>query len=106
LGTFGSRLGDLDRDLDVIKARWPKLSPPPTRKIPILMGAGGEQLALRIVAKHADEWHWFANSLDELRRKSAVLDEWCEKSGRDPAQICRLGSLRYGRRCWTGRMTS
>lgn len=95
LGTFGSRLRDLDRDLDVMKARWQRLSPPPTRKIPILMAAGGEQLALQIVARHADEWHWFAE-LDVLIKKSAVLDEWCEKLGRDPLSIQRIGTVRDG----------
>jgi len=95
-GTFGSRLRDLDRDLDTVKARWPRLNPPPVRRIPILMAGGGEQLALRIVAKHADEWHWFAESVDALRQKSAVLDERCAELGRDPKEIRRLGSLRYG----------
>ena len=92
LGTYGSRLRDLDRDLDVIKSRWQKLVPPPTRKIPILMAGGGEKLALKIVAKHADAWHYFG-SLDNLRHKSAVLDTWCEEIGRDPKQICRAVEL-------------
>lgn len=89
LGTYGSRMRDLDRDLDVIKSRWQKLVPPPTRKIPILMAGGGEKLALKVVAKHADAWHYFGN-LDSLKHKSAVLDDWCEKVGRDPKEICRV----------------
>jgi probable F420-dependent oxidoreductase len=92
LGTFGSRLQDLDRDLDVIKDRWTKLNPQPTRKIPILMAGGGEKVALKIVAKHADEWHYFG-SPDYLQRKSAVLDEWCVNAGRDPKAIKRIAVL-------------
>ena len=92
LGTYGSRLRDLDRDLDVIKARWQRLVPPPLRRIPILMAGGGEKLALKIVAKHADAWHYFG-SLDNLRHKSAVLDDWCHKIGRDPKEICRVVEL-------------
>ena len=87
-GTAGSRLRDLDRDLPIIKARWEKLNPPPLRRIPILIGGGGEKVTLRIVAEHADVWHSFGD-VATMKHKSAVLDEWCEKVGRDPAEIQR-----------------
>jgi probable F420-dependent oxidoreductase len=87
-GTAGSRLRDLDRDLPIMKARWEKLNPPPLRRIPILIGGGGEKVTLRIVAEHADVWHTFGD-LETLRHKSQVLDDWCAKVGRDPAAIER-----------------
>jgi probable F420-dependent oxidoreductase len=87
-GTPGYRLADLAQALPRIEKRLAKLNPPPTRKIPILIGGGGEKKTLRLVAKHADAWHSFGN-LDVFKHKSAVLDEHCAAVGRDPSQITR-----------------
>jgi probable F420-dependent oxidoreductase len=92
-GTAGSRLRDLAGALPVIKARWEKLNPPPLRRIPILIGGGGEKVTLRIVAEHADEWHAFGDPTT-LRHKSGVLDRWCAEVGRDPAEIKRSTTIR------------
>jgi probable F420-dependent oxidoreductase len=92
-GTAGSRLRDLDRALTIIKARWQKLNPPPIRRIPILIGGGGEKVTLRIVAEHADMWHAFGDPA-EMKRKADILDDWCAKVGRDPAEIQRSTSVR------------
>ena len=59
---------------------------------PIWIGASGEQLMLPIVARQADAWHAFG-SADALGRKSALLDEYAEKAGRDPKRILRSTSL-------------
>ncbi len=90
-GTAGSRLGDLEAGLQRIHARWDRLNPAPVRKIPVLIGGGGEKKTLRYTARHADIWHGFGD-LDTLRRKRAVLDEWCGAQGRDPAEIERSSS--------------
>jgi len=94
-GTIGSRLRALEHDIETIRARWKRLNPPPTRPIPILFGGGGEKVALRIVAQHADEWQYFGTR-EALARKSAVLDEWCAKVGRDPRTIIRCTSVGHG----------
>ncbi|MGE3191885.1 MAG: LLM class F420-dependent oxidoreductase [Microbacteriaceae bacterium] len=85
-GTAGSRLDALAVDLPRIKARWEKLNPAPTRRIPILIGGGGEQKTLRIVAEHADIWHCFGD-VETLRHKLAVFRERCAEIGRDPEDV-------------------
>ena len=91
-GTAGGRLDALDRDLPLIRARWAKLNPPPTRDIPVLIGGGGERKTLRIVAEQADIWHGFGTP-ETIAHKHAVLDEWCARIGRDPAEIERSAGV-------------
>ncbi len=87
-GTVGSRLDDLAQSLPRIERRMTQLNPAPTRKIPVLIGGGGEKKTLRLVAKHADIWHGFGEPT-VVERKLRILDEWCAAEGRDPAQIER-----------------
>jgi probable F420-dependent oxidoreductase len=91
-GTAGGRLDALARDLPLIEERWARLNPAPTRKIPVLIGGGGEKKTLRIVAQHADIWHGFGGP-ETVAHKHAVLDEWCAKVGRDPAEIERSAGV-------------
>lgn len=91
-GTAGTRLTALEANLGVIKDRWERLNPPPLRRIPILIGGGGEKRTLRITAQHADIWHGFGDT-DTLRHKNAVLDEHCAQVGRDPKTIERSTSV-------------
>jgi probable F420-dependent oxidoreductase len=87
-GSAGTRLAALRDALPRIKRRWSKLNPPPTRKIPILVGGGGERKTLRYTAEHADIWHGFGDA-DRITHKCEVLDRWCAEVGRDPAEIVR-----------------
>ncbi len=91
-GTPGSRLDALSAALPRIASRWKKLNPPPTRPIPVLIGGGGEKKTLRIVAEHADIWHGFGDA-ETIRHKHAVLDDWCARVGRDPAEIERSSAV-------------
>jgi F420-dependent oxidoreductase-like protein len=54
----------------------------------VLIGGGGERRTLRLVARHGDISHWWG-TLDDLKRKSEVLDRHCEAEGRDPSTILR-----------------
>ncbi len=91
-GTAGGRLDALDRDLPLIKERWARLNPPPTRDIPVLIGGGGERKTLRIVAEQADIWHGFGRA-EAIAHKHEVLDEWCRRVGRDPGEIERSAGV-------------
>ena len=95
-GTAPSRLRDLGHNLPIIRERLGKLNPPPTRKIPILIGGGGEKVTLRLVAEYADIWHFFGTP-EAMGRKGRILDEWCAKVGREPAEIERSIGVDYER---------
>lgn len=85
-GTQASRLRDLAAAIPIIKARFEKLNPKPLRKIPLLIGAMGEKIGLRIVAEHADIWPMFGHNKD-IRHKIEVLRKICIEFGRDFNEI-------------------
>jgi alkanesulfonate monooxygenase SsuD/methylene tetrahydromethanopterin reductase-like flavin-dependent oxidoreductase (luciferase family) len=59
-----------------------------------MVGGGGEQRTLRLVAKHADMSHWFG-PLADIKRKSEILNRYCEEEGRDPATITKTMGARW-----------
>jgi len=85
-GTAPSRLQDLKRDLPLIKERWSKLNPAPTRRLPIMIGGGGEKVTLRLVAEHAQIWHYFGTP-ETMKPKLEILRGHCEAVGRDFDEI-------------------
>jgi F420-dependent oxidoreductase-like protein len=102
--TIGGRLQRLDESLEMIKLLWTQdrstfngrhyklenasFNPKPLQKPhpPILVGATGENIALGIVAKHAQMWNSFGDP-EVFRNKIARLTDHCERIGRDPATI-------------------
>ena len=98
------RLVRLDEALEVIKRLWTEeratftgryyqlheavFNPKPVQRPhpPILVGAGGERVALGIVARHAQMWNTFGTP-DVFRHKIARLAVHCQRIGRDPATI-------------------
>jgi alkanesulfonate monooxygenase SsuD/methylene tetrahydromethanopterin reductase-like flavin-dependent oxidoreductase (luciferase family) len=61
--------------------------------LPILIGGGGEKVTLKIVAEHAHIWNVLGDP-EQAGRKNRILDEWCQKVGRDPKEIERSVYLR------------
>jgi probable F420-dependent oxidoreductase len=92
-GTAPGRLRALGAALPLIKERLGKLVPPPAGPLPILIGGGGEKVTLRLVAEHAQMWNSFGPP-GNFAAKNAVLDRWCDKVGRDPAEIERTVAIR------------
>jgi len=93
-GTVAGRLQLLEEGLPVIRSRLAKLNPGPVNgSLPLMIGGGGEKVTLRLVAEYADMSNVFG-PVDNARRKNRVIDEWCEKIGRDPAGIERTALVR------------
>lgn len=55
---------------------------------PILIG-GRSSPTLRVAAEHADLWNIPGGDIDDVVRRSALLDRYCAEIGRDPASITR-----------------
>jgi probable F420-dependent oxidoreductase len=88
-GTAPGRLRALADALPRIKTRLGKLNPPPVQQpLPIMIGGSGEKVTLRLVAEHAQLWNGFGPA-ESWSQKNKVLDEWCEKVGRDPKDVER-----------------
>ena len=67
--------------------------PPPIQKrLPLLIGGGGERVTLKLVAKYADANN-VGGGIENVRRKEEVLLRHCEAVGRDPAEIERTSGL-------------
>ena len=107
LYTPGERIRRLDEACEVIKLLWTqtvanfdgkyyhlkdaRCEPKPVQKPypPFVIGGGGEQLTLRVVAKYASVWNFVGGDVDTFRHKNEVLNQHCTAIGRDPATIER-----------------
>ena len=86
------RLKQLAKALPRIESRLGKLDPSPRGDLPIMIGGGGEKVTLRLVAQHAHMWNSFRPP-SHFKHKNSVLNEWCEKLGRDPNEIERTCTI-------------
>ena len=99
----GERLAQLDEGIELMRRMWsePQVTvdgryfhtdavfcePKPARRPPLLIGGGGEQVLLKLAAKHADIWNNLAVNLEQLAHKARVLRQHCERLQRDPAAV-------------------
>jgi alkanesulfonate monooxygenase SsuD/methylene tetrahydromethanopterin reductase-like flavin-dependent oxidoreductase (luciferase family) len=99
----GQRLAQMEEAIQIIRALWTESpatfqgkyysidhaysSPRPDAPIPLMIGGGGEQKTLRLVAQYAD---WRCNDVAPVEvfiHKARVLREHCAAVGRDPAHL-------------------
>ncbi|MGH2500041.1 MAG: TIGR03560 family F420-dependent LLM class oxidoreductase [Candidatus Limnocylindria bacterium] len=66
---------------------------PIQRRLPLLIGGGGERKTLRTVARYADYWHG-GGTVAEIAHKLGVLRSHCADVGRDAAEIAPLVTFR------------
>ncbi len=78
------------------------LNPQPVQRPrpPILIGGGGEQLTLRVVARFADMWHGFGD-IPTLRHKIELIDAYAPHYGRSGADIVKSTNVQI----WVGPIT-
>ncbi|HLG11905.1 MAG TPA: LLM class flavin-dependent oxidoreductase, partial [Dehalococcoidia bacterium] len=107
------RMDNLEESVQVIKALFendsasykgqiyslnnaPMNPKPAATPTPLLIGGGGEQRTLRMVARYATEWNApIMGGLDVYKQKSKVLEQHCETEKRDPATIDRSAMTGY-----------
>ena len=70
---------------------------PVQARIPVVIGAEGEKRGLRLAARYADIWQWFAGTheVELFRHKQDVLRRHCETEGRDESQIERMIGCKF-----------
>src|SRR5215469_13775013 len=73
----------------------PNYPKPLQPRIPIWIGGRGEKRTLRAAAKFADGWNGAYIGPADWKHKCDVLDQWCEKEGRDPKTIMRTVNLGF-----------
>jgi alkanesulfonate monooxygenase SsuD/methylene tetrahydromethanopterin reductase-like flavin-dependent oxidoreductase (luciferase family) len=73
----------------------PNLPKPLQPRVPIWIGGRGEKRTLRAAAKYADGWNAPYIGPEDWKRKGDVLDQWCDKEGRDPKTILRTVNLGF-----------
>ena len=74
-------------------AKGVRNDPPPVQeRLPLLIGGGGEQVTLKLVARYGDANN-VGGGLAKVRRKEAILVQHCETVGRDPDEIERTTGI-------------
>jgi alkanesulfonate monooxygenase SsuD/methylene tetrahydromethanopterin reductase-like flavin-dependent oxidoreductase (luciferase family) len=98
-----TRLEELEEATIIVKAMWSSspatfvgkhytirdayCEPQPYPSIPLLIGGGGEEKTLGIVARRADWWNFNSCTVEEYAHKVTILKNHCARVGRDPAEI-------------------
>jgi F420-dependent oxidoreductase-like protein len=98
------RLEQLAEQAEIIRRQWTEdevdfagrhyrlercraLPKPLQQPPPLIVGGQGKRGTIEPAARFADEYNTAFADADELRRRRRLLDEACERAGRDPAAV-------------------
>lgn len=82
---------------DHVRLQDAVLAPRPVQaSLPVWVGGGGERRTLPLAGRVADGWNVPMATLDDFRRKAAIVARAAEAAGRDPAAVERTVSLGIG----------
>jgi len=84
---FTQHLADFDGRYYQLKEARCEPKPIQNPYPPFVIGGGGEQLTLRVVARYADVWNFASGPVETFSHKVEVLRQHCAEVGRDPAEI-------------------
>ena len=100
-----TRIHQLEEAVQIIRMMWTQekstfhgkyydienaiCEPKPEPAIPMLIGGGGKQMTLRVVAKYADWWNFPGGTFENYTDLLAVLRGHCEQVGRDYNSIVK-----------------
>ena len=103
-----ARVDQMEEAIQIVKLLWTQspvsfagkyyqidnayCAPQPDPIPPILIGGGGEQKTLRVVARHADWWNLPGGTLENYAHKLDVLRQHCQAVGRDFDDIVKTWS--------------
>ena len=106
--TASARIDQMEEAIQIIKLMWTESSPSfagtyyrienascaprPNPVPPVMIGGGGEQKTLRVVARYADWWNYPGGTLENYAHKLDVLRRHCQEVGRNYDEIIKTWS--------------
>ena len=103
-----ARVDQMEETIQIVKRMWTEspatfegtyyrienvyCAPRPNPVPPIMVGGGGEQKTLRVVARHADWWNYPGGSVENYARKLDILRQHCDAEGRNYDDIVKTWS--------------
>ena len=103
-----ARVDQMEETIQIVKRMWTEspasfegtyyrienayCAPRPNPVPPIMIGGGGEQKTLRVVARHANWWNYPGGTVENYARKLDVLRRHCDAEGRNYDDIVKTWS--------------
>lgn len=89
----GERVTHTSPGVNLIDA---SMIPGPQGKMPLWIGGLGPKQTLRMAGAYADGWNAAYASPSHYKELNGILDDWCQKAGRNPSAVERSVNLSFG----------